>query len=201
MRAKWLKSAPFILLSVVASAQQNPRPMATRPNLPVIDDKACPGRGRIVPNWKIKRDAPLYSSWQEGRTQIAMLKAGEKVTVISGVHVTREPDEIVVTKPIPALHRNPGDIILRYETLDEGNANFWTKGLWYQNESLATTIETDGAGCGGIAECDSKVLKNGIVERWVQVRNRIGKPGWALDFTVTHGSFKDSGNLDSLCAG
>jgi hypothetical protein len=191
----------FLLLATVATARQSPTVASTEPKLPVIDDKACPGKGRVVPNWKIKRNSPLYSSWQDRRSQTGTLKAGEEVTVLWGVHITREPDKILVTKPMPNIGLRTGDIILRYESLGEGSANFWAKGVWYEDGNLWTTIEKDGTGCGAVEACDSKVIEDGIHERWVQVRTSSGQTGWALVFKDTHGAYWESGNFDSLCAG
>jgi len=202
MGAMRMRLGLSLLLATIATAQQTPKVTSTEPKLPVIDDKACPGKGRIVPNWKIKRNSALYSSWQDRRSQTGTLKAGEKVTVLTGVHISREPDKILVTKPMPALNLKPGDIILRYESLGEGSANFWAKGVWYKDGNLWTTIEKDGkGGCGAVELCDSKVIEDGIHERWVQVKTSTGQMGWALFFKDTHGAYWDSGNFDSLCAG
>jgi hypothetical protein len=200
--AMWMLLGFFLLLTTVATAQQTPTITTTEPKLPVIDDKACPGKGRIVPNWKIERSSPLYSSWRDRRNQTGNLKAGEKVTVLAGVHVTREPDKIQVTKPMPGLNLKPGDIILRYESLGEGSANFWAKGVWYEEGNLWKTIEKDGkGGCGAIDVCDSKVIEDGIHERWVLVKTSTGQTGWALDFKETRGAYWQSSNFASLCAG
>src|SRR5712692_1957873 len=104
----------YLLLATIATAQQTPPTTSTNssfsePKLPVIEYDACPGKGRIVPNWKISRNSPVYSSWQDQRTQTGTLKAGEKVTVLAGVNVTREPDKILVTQPFPDIFLMPGD--------------------------------------------------------------------------------------------
>jgi len=192
----------FVLLATIATAQRTPTVASTEPKLPVIDDKACPAKGRVVSNWTIKRNSPLYSSWQNRRSQIGTLKAGEKVTVLKGVYLTRAPDKILVTKPMPTLNLKPGDMILRYESLGEGSANFWAKGVWYEDGNLWKTIEKDGeTGCGAVEACDSKVIEDGSHERWVQVKTSTGQTGWTLDFKDTRGAYWDSGNFDSLCAG
>jgi hypothetical protein len=66
------------------------------PKLPMIDYSACPGDGRIVSDWIIERDDRMYSSFQDGRTVVATLKAGEKVTVLGGANLVREPDRAVI---------------------------------------------------------------------------------------------------------
>ena len=129
------------------------------------------------------------------------LKAGEKVTVLSGVSVIREPDRILVTRPFQDIHLMPGDIILRYGYLGEGVANIWAKGVWHKEYDLGRTTEKDGTGCSALTECDSKVIEEGVKEHWVQVKTSSGLTGWLLATTVTRGKFWDSGNFDSLCAG
>ena len=120
MSAIRIRLGMLLLLATIATAQQTPPARSTNssfsePKLPVIDYDACPGKGRVVPNWKIKRNSPAYSSWQDRRTQTGTLKAGDKVTVLAGVNVTRKPDRILVTRSFPDLGLEPGDIILRYE--------------------------------------------------------------------------------------
>jgi hypothetical protein len=197
----------FLLLATIATAQQTPPSTSTdstipEPKLPVIEYDACPGKGRIVPNWKISRNSPVYSSWQDQRTQTGTLKAGEKVTVFAGVNVIREPDRILVTRPFPDIYLKPGDIILRYGYLGEGFANIWAKGVGHKEYDLGRTTEKDGkAGCQAQDECNSKVIEEGIKERWVQVKTSDGHTGWVLASKVTRGTFWDGGNFDSLCAG
>ena len=67
-------------------------------------------KNRVVPRWKIGRRAQVYSSWQNQRIVIGMLKAGEEVTVLAGVNVTRKPDKVSVVRPVPDLSLKPGDI-------------------------------------------------------------------------------------------
>jgi hypothetical protein len=86
--------------------------------------------------------------------------------------------------------------------LGEGDANFWAKGVWYEEHSLWTTVEKDGKrGCGAGEVCDSKVIEDGIHERWVHVKTNTGLMGWALVFKDTRGAYRGSGNFGSLCAG
>jgi hypothetical protein len=74
----------------------------------------------------------LYSTWQDSRTETGKLKRGDKVTGLTGVHVTRKPDRILVRQPIPELAAKPGDVILRYMYVGEGFANIWANGNWHK---------------------------------------------------------------------
>jgi hypothetical protein len=197
----------FLLLAVIATPQKTPPSTSTdstisEPKLPVIEYDACPGKGRVVPNWKISRNSPVYSSWEDQRTQTGRLKAGEKTTVLAGVNVTREPDRISVTRPFPDIYLKPGDIILRYEYLGEGVANIWAKGVWHKEYDLVRTTEKDGkTGCLAGDYCNSKVIEEGIKERWVQVKTSSGRTGWVLAFKVTRAAIWNNRNFDNLCAG
>jgi hypothetical protein len=198
--------AIFLLLATIATVQKSPpstpnNSIGSVPKLPVIDYDACPGKSRVVPNWQISRNSLEYSSWQDQRTQTDTLKAGEKVTVLAGVNVIREPDKILVTQPFPDIDLKPGDIILRYGYLGEGGANIWAKGVWHKEYDLWRATEKDGkAGCQAKSACNSKVIEDGIKEQWVQVKTSRGYTGWVLASKVSRAMFWDSGNFDGLCA-
>jgi hypothetical protein len=197
----------YLLLATIATAQRISPTTSTsssipEPQLPVIDYEACPGKGRSVPDWDIKRNSPVYSTWEYPQTKTGTLKAGEKVTVLAGVNVTRKPDKILVTRSIPQIDLERGDIILRYEQLGEGVVNMWAKGIWHKEYDLSRTTSKDGkTGCLAQDHCDSKVIEDGTMERWVQVKTNRGDTAWMLNFKDTRGVFWDSGNFHNLCAG
>jgi hypothetical protein len=78
--------ATFLLLltsSFLASGQELSGPQIGRsgvstPKLPVVDDKACPGKNQTIPNVELTQDYKIYSSWQDNRRQIGGLKAGRE---------------------------------------------------------------------------------------------------------------------------
>jgi hypothetical protein len=194
----------FLLLATVATAQQRQPIKPTNsefsePKLPVVEEMPCLAKGRI--DWPIKRGSPIYSSWQDQRTQIGRVMAREKVTVLGGINIARQPDRILVTNAKPDIDLKPGDIILRYQFLSEGEANIWAKGVWHREYSLWTAIERNGTGCGAKDVCDSKVIEDGIMEVWVQVKTSTGVTGWVLAQKITRGVFWDSGVFGQLCAG
>jgi len=206
MQMKAIALGAFLLVAAAtAPARQastsTPAESIVQPDLPVIDNDACPGKGRIVPNWRISRDSPMYSSWQDKLTKIGRLKAGEKVTVIAGLNITRKPDRILVTRAKPDLSLIPGDLILRYDTFAEGEANIWAKGVWHEKYDLWMAIEAGGTGCRSPDACDSVVIESGVKEWWVQVKTSAGQTGWVQSHKITRGTFSDSRNFDNLCAG
>jgi hypothetical protein len=194
----------FFLLAAVAGARQagptaRAKSEVSEPKLPIVEKVPCLAKSRA--HWVIQSGSPIYSSWQGRRIQIGRLTAGQKVDVIAGINITREPDRIAVTEAKPDIGVKPGDVILRYEILGEGEANIWANGVWYKAYNLWTATETDGSGCGAKSVCDSKVVKNGVSERWVQVKTASGLTGWVLNSKVTHGVLWDSGVFGQLCAG
>jgi len=186
-----------LLLATLAAAQTNSD--TSEPKLPVVEEQSCLVSGRT--NWPIASGSPIYSSWRPQRTQLGRLRAGEKVTVLGGITITRQPRKVAVTKPKPDIGVKPGDIILRYDIFGEGNANIWANGVWHKGYNLWTATETDGAGCRAVDACDARVVENGIMERWVQVKTVTGITGWVLESKVTHGVYWDSHVFGQLCAG
>lgn len=177
------------------SAQSETTP--TEPLLPVVSYDACPGKGRIVPNWKIGRRATLFSSWKRKSAAVGTLNAGDRVTVLAGVIVAYEPDVISVRKSMADLWLEPGDRILRYAYYADGESDIWAKGLWHSHYPLVGTKEY-GTPCGDL--CESVVIQQGIIDSWVQVRTASKVTGWALDYRQSRGKFGSDSNFANLCA-
>jgi hypothetical protein len=136
-----LRLSALLLLATLTTAQQtsapptaNPNPIVPRPKLPFIDDKACPGKERTVPNVKIVRPDKMFSSWRDKRVLTATLKEGDEVTVLAGVNVIREPDRAILRFPNTDLasRLKPGDIVFRYGLHHpSGDWDSWGKGVWF----------------------------------------------------------------------
>jgi hypothetical protein len=201
----WMQLSFLLLLATHPTAQQPPPTKSTNseiaePKLPVVKGQPCLSNGRV--GWPIKSGSPVYSSWRNTLKPIGRLTAGQRLSVLSGINITRQPDRIVVTKPKPDIGLIPGDVILRYQVFGEGQADIWTKGIWHEGYDLWTVVETDGAGCNARNNtCDSRVTENGIMERWVQVKTDSGLTGWVLQNRVTRGVYWDSQVFGQLCAG
>jgi hypothetical protein len=175
----------FLLLTAVAFAQQasdkdsgKVNVSVAEPSLPVIDYQACPFEGCTFGKWKVTKESRIYSSWQQDRTEIGQLKPGEDVTGLTGVHITRKPDRILVKKPILDLGLEPGDVILRYMYLGEGFANVWYKGSWHKEFDCTFVTEKSGGGC--LRDCSAVVQEEGTKDWWVKVKTATGKTGWVL---------------------
>jgi len=155
------------------------------PKLPVIDYHACPGKREPIPNVKLVKDDVIYSSPDNGKL-VARLSAGEKVTVLAGANVIRQPDRAVIKYVSPDGTSWPplkvGDIVLGYGWHVDGNMVFWAKGVWFEEdiEAVAEKGEcgfTSGFGPGG---CTIDIVKDGVIEWWVQVKTSSGVSGWVL---------------------
>jgi hypothetical protein len=166
----------------------------------VIDYKACPGKGRIVPDLKIKRNGRVYSSWQDQRVLVSTLKAGEEVTVLAGVNVIREPDSALVKQADVDLSLKPGDAVLGYGLHSDGYYDFWANGAWFTKYFEEIAGKGDLCGFADKSQCAIVITKNGVKEWWVEVKYRGGLTGWMLAQKSTGGKYWDSGNFDGLCS-
>ena len=155
------------------------------PKLPVIDYDACPGKSDPIPNVKLVKDDVIYSSPDKGKL-VARLRAGEKVTVLAGASVIRQPGRAVI-KYVSADGTSwpqikVGDIVHGYGWHVDGNMVFWAKGGWFEEdiEAVAEKGEcgfTSGFGPGG---CTIDIVKNGVIEWWVHIKTSNGVSGWVL---------------------
>jgi hypothetical protein len=121
----------FAFLILLAGPQLDPAltpQKASKPELPKINENACPFEGCQFDAWTATDEVQIYSTWKSDRKPIAKAAKGELVTTITGIHITFEPDEIQVTAPIPEYGLNPGDTIFGYMRLGEGFFSAWFNG-------------------------------------------------------------------------
>jgi hypothetical protein len=197
----------ILLLTTLASSQDASRPKTgqsdtPKPGLPFVDENACPGKGKTVPNVKIQQNDRIYSSWKRTATSVGTLKAGEKVTVVKGVNVILEPDtaEIKYVGPDEPSSLKVGDVALGYGVEADSNILFWSKGVWF-SEWIEAVAEkgncgfTSGFGLGG---CSINIVRDGVDDWWVQVRTSRGVTGWVLASKFENGK-RWFGNFSDLC--
>jgi len=156
-------------------AQDSP---ASAPSLPVIDYNACPFEGCTFGKWIVTRETSLFSTWREGREALGVtLKKEQIVTGLTGVHITYEPDRILIREAIPELRVQPGDIILRYMYHGEGFCDLWAKGQWKKEYDCTFITELNHGGC--LRDCAATASSEGKKEWWVQVKTPQGATGWS----------------------
>jgi len=181
----------FPLLMILAAPQLDlsltPQ-RAPKPALPKIDKGACPFEGCQFGAWTAIENVQLFSSWTEGRKPVAIISEGQKVTAITGVHITLEPSEIEVTAPMPNYGMKPGDVVYGYMNKGEGVFSAWFNGYWVE--------EFDGSGVAGAGcnrNCSAKLMREGRFEWWVQVKLKDGTTDWTKDADHFEGNDSLSG--------
>lgn len=167
-----------------ASTQGAAAPRVPEPRLPIIDHDGCPAASTPIRHFKIEQDDRLYSSWQGRGIVVATLKAGDEVTILSGLNIIRKPDRGVVRpSPYPlngTASLKPGDVVLRYGLNGDYLWKYWGRGVWFA-QSDETDVEK-GSRCGFTDEsgCTIAIVKNGVKERWLKIRTGDGRTGWVL---------------------
>lgn len=201
----------ILLLVSPAMGQQNGPVISfsTRePKLPVIDHDACLGSTDPIPDVKIVKDDTIYSSPDNGKF-IAKVRVGERVTVLSGANVIRQPDRAVIKYVSPDDAGLPplkvGDTILGYGWHADGNMVFWAKGRWLSDD--IETVAENGA-CGftsgfGPSGCTIDIVKDGVIEWWIKVKTSSGASGWvlAVRYNKDNRWYRWNGNFYDLLQG
>jgi hypothetical protein len=167
-----VKSAFLVALLL---AQLNPGLVprrATKPVLPKIDLRACPFEGCQFGKWTVRQTLALYSTWRSNRRLVKTLHKGEVVTAITGINITFEPSEVLVTAPIEEYSLKPGDRVFGYMNLGEGFFNAWFNGFWVDD------FDGSGVAPACVRDCRAKIVNPGRSEWWVQIRLRTGLTGW-----------------------
>jgi hypothetical protein len=149
---------------------------AQQPQSPVLNYGACPFEGCTFGKWLVTRETTIFTTWKEGRKPWATLQKGEVVTGLTGTHITWEPDHIQVSRSIPELQLQPGDLILRYMSHGEGFADIWVKGEWKKEYDCTFITEKDNSGC--LRDCAARVISEGRKDWWVRLKTSQGKIGW-----------------------
>jgi hypothetical protein len=173
---------PIFLLLAFLGAQLNPGLLpqkAARPTLPKIDRNACPFEGCQFGTWTARHGLVIYQTQGARARAISTVQRGEEVTALTGVVITFQPSEILVTAPIPDYGLKPGDIILGYMYLGEGVFNAWFNGYWVEQFDGSAVKWLDGSGCS--RNCNAKYIKPGRFEWWVKIKTKKGMVGWTKE--------------------
>jgi hypothetical protein len=197
----------LLFVAAFAIGQQSSSPQigssnTPKPKLPVVDFDACPGKGQTVSGVKISQAVKIYSSWQPGQKSIGTLRAGEKVTIVSGANVIREPGKATIkyVGPDDPPSLKVGDEALVYGLEANENVVVWSNGTWFGVwiEAVAEKGQcgfTSGFGPGG---CSLDIVDDGTGEWWVQAKTSSGLSGWVLA-SKYEGGKRWNGNFSDVC--
>jgi hypothetical protein len=152
---------------------------APKPAVPKIDRNACPFEGCQFGTWRARKSVQLFSTWKLHRSPLAKVAKGDTVTAITGIHITFEPAEILVTAPMAEYGLKPGDRVFGYMNYGEGYFSAWFNGYWVEQFDGSGIEYPNGSGC--TRKCTGKVLKQGQTEWWIQIKTKDGTTGWTKD--------------------
>jgi hypothetical protein len=155
------------------------------PPLPFEDAGACPFEGCVYREWTARAPVQVRAGRRLGTPVVFRLRAGERVTAVTGVVVTLQAGRVQFDKP-QRLTTSAGPLEIRSgETLHlltykgEGFTKAWFNGKVYDDVDASSFI--NGA-CGKIpGRCPGRILEPSRTEWWVQVRNRAGQVGWTRE--------------------
>lgn len=152
------------------------------PPAPYEDRGACPFEACVYREWTA-RAAMKVRAERRGRAPIAFsLRAGEKVTAITGVVITlkagrvqfREPRTLNVAGGQMLIKPDETLYILTYQ--GEGFTKAWLNGRLYEG---VDTVDFDNGVCDiEPTRCAGRIVERSETVWWVQVRNRLGRVGW-----------------------
>jgi len=165
-----------LILIAILLAQLDPSLVPrklSRPTLPRVDEHACPFEGCRFGKWTVRQDVALYSTWKRNRTVVGRLRKGQVVTATTGINITFEPSEILVTAPIPQYNLQPGDLVFGYMNVGEGFLNAWFNGFWVD------LFDSSAIAPGCVRNCAGKFVKPGRYEWWVRIRFGDRLTGWS----------------------
>lgn len=155
------------------------------PPIPFEDFGACPFEGCVYREWVANRPVAIRTARRAASPIRFRVKAGEKVTALTGVVVTlkagrvqfREPQDL--SSSDGTIHIVPGQILYLLTYEGEGYTKAWFNGRLYRDVDTATFFN-------GVCEiepsrCTGKIIERQQTRWWVQIRNAAGNVGWTSE--------------------
>ncbi len=152
-------------------------PMPEPPKLPKVDVGSCPFEGCQFGEWTAVKPVVIYSTWRAGRKLIAKLRAGEKVTALTGVNIVLQASKGSFTRDVPMFGAKKGDTLYMYQNCGEGAADIWVHGRFIRCADPDFSWKP-GLGCQ--TNCNGRFLELGRSEWWAKIRFKSGGVGWVL---------------------
>lgn len=165
-------------IAVLAAALASPLLFAqanSAPSLPRIDKNACPFECCQFGQWTANKSVPVFSDWQKGRHKLLTISKGEKVTAVTGIHITYEPGHLRALTNMADINVKPGDTILTYMYRGEGDIDSWANGRWLGDQQLDSVVPCSQTTKPHEPAC---MLDRGKKEWWVLIKTSSGKQGW-----------------------
>jgi hypothetical protein len=152
------------------------------PPVPFEDVGACPFEGCVYREWTAKRAIVIRTDRRPDAPVGFRLKAGEKVTAVTGVVVTVKPGRVQFREPSTLrasngnIHIRPGQTLYLLTYQGEGFTKAWFNGRLYRDvdtvEFLNGVCDRDPNRCAGT------LIEKSQTEWWIQIRTQSGKVGW-----------------------
>lgn len=163
----FIKIDRFIVISVEGYTESD------APPIPFEDVGGCPFEGCTYREWTANSQTIIRETLDENSPIAFTVKAGEKVTGMTGVVITTKPGRIKILKPMtysrsyePVVNFSfqPGDIIYLLTDLGEGDNITWFKGKLYGAIPYVRGMEVEN---------EPEYVW------WVKVKNSKGQTGWS----------------------
>ena len=141
-----------------------------------VDKGACPFECCAYGKWKTAVTTVAYARPDKRSKRIGKLKAGSKVTALTG-QVQTTPSRFVVKKPHERY--KPGDVIWVYTYLGEGLFKVWFNGKMYEeNLEFSPYGGSMGKRCEVDNLCWGELDKDLQMTWWIKIKSPDGWIGW-----------------------
>ena len=153
--------------------------------MPFEDVGACPFEGCVYREWTARRPVAIRSARRADAPILFRVKAGEKVTALTGVVITVRAGRVQFPEPRDLssssgpIHVVPGQSLYLLTYQGEGFTKAWFNGRFY--EDVDATDFLTGVCDVAPSRCAGKTIEASRTVWWVQVRNAAGKIGWTRE--------------------
>jgi hypothetical protein len=160
-----------------------------QPQMPFIDQGACPFECCVYGKWKANEDVVAFIEPKDSAPIAFKIQKGEDVVAETGFVLTIEPGVSKILKPVrlgydyssngseQMLELKPGETLYTLHYLGEGLDLFWYKGKLYSDgvagrEPDPTTPPPD---------LKIQTLSLSKYVWWIKIKTKTGKAGWIKD--------------------
>ena len=174
-----------VLLAALACAITSTAQGPLTPPVPFEDVGACPFEGCAYREWKARTAVEVRSARRTDAPILFRLRAGERVTALTGVVVTLRAGRVRFDEGVRLTTSSEPIEVLPQQTLylltyqGEGFTKVWFNGKVYEDVDVSSFMN---AACrNGSERCGGRVVEPSRTEWWVQIRNKSGQVGWTRE--------------------